>query len=135
MNDYSRLRKAGLRAPRGWVFGRDDLGIYVVRVRKKGAVYRYHLTSDDIRGGVAAIRAAGIHHEMEQRAAKRAAVAARRLAEEIACRDPNKAFDGAIAQGLDPDMYMFMYSTESADCFKHIGTGEHVNFPRVEVAT
>jgi len=116
------------RAPRGWVFGRDDLGIYVVRVRKRGAVYRYHLTSDDVRGGVAAIRAAGIRHEDEQRAAKRAAIAARRLAEAIASRDPNAAFDSAIAQGLDPDSYMFMYSTERRDYFKHVATGEYVNF-------
>ena len=69
------------RAPRGWVFGRDDLGIYVVRVRETRVSYRYHLTSADVRGGVAAIRAAGIRHETGQRAAKRAAIAARRLAD------------------------------------------------------
>ena len=120
------------RAPRGWVFGRDDLGIYVVRVSKRGAVYPYYLTSDDVRGGVAAIRAAGIRHEEEQRAAKRAAIAARRLAEAIASRDPNAAFDSAIAQGLDPDSYMFMYSTERRDYFKHVETREYVNFPRAE---
>jgi len=27
-------------------------------------------------------------------------------------RDPNAAFASAIAQGLDPDMFMYMYSTE-----------------------
>jgi hypothetical protein len=69
------------RAPRGWVFGRDDLGIYLVRVRETRVSYRYHLTSDDVRGGVAAIRAAGIRHETGQRAAKRAAITARRLAD------------------------------------------------------
>ena len=62
-----RIEIDGIRAPRGWAFGRDDLGIYVVRVRKRGAVYPYHLTSDDVRGGVAAIRAAGIRHETSVR--------------------------------------------------------------------
>ena len=123
------------RAPRGWVFGRDDLGIYVVRVRERGAVYPYHLTSDDVRGGVAAIRAAGIRHDTEQRAAKRAATAARKLAEAIARRDPNAAFDSAIAQGLDPDLHMFMYSTERRDYFKHVETREYVNFPKAEVSS
>jgi hypothetical protein len=61
------------RAPRGWVFGRDDLGIYIVRLREKRESYRYHLSSDDVRGGLSAIRAAGIRHEIAQRAATKRA--------------------------------------------------------------
>ena len=59
------------RAPRGWTFGRDDLGVYIVRAGETRAKYRYHLSSDDVRGGLAAMRAAGIRHEVEQRAAQR----------------------------------------------------------------
>jgi len=43
-------------------------------------------------------------------------------------RDPNAAFASAIAQGLDPDMFMYMYSTEERDYFKHVETREYVNF-------
>jgi len=41
-------------------------------------------------------------------------------------RDPNAAFASAIAQGLDPDMFMYMYSTEERDYFKHVETREYV---------
>ena len=47
-------------------------------------------------------------------------------------RDPNAAFASAIAQGLDPDMFMYMYSTEERDYFKHVETREYVNFPKAE---
>ena len=43
-------------------------------------------------------------------------------------RDPNAAFASAIAQGLDTDMFMYMYSTEERDYFKHVETREYVNF-------
>ena len=56
-----------LRAPRGWRFGRDELGVYVVRNDETREAFRYHLLSDDVRGGVRAIRAAGIAHEIRQR--------------------------------------------------------------------
>jgi len=57
------------RAPRGWVYGIDGLGIYVRRAREKRERYRYHLSSDDVRGGLSAMRAAGLQHETEQIAA------------------------------------------------------------------
>jgi hypothetical protein len=56
-----------LRAPRGWKYGRDELGVYVVRNDETREAFRYHLLSDDVRGGVRAIRAAGIAHEIRQR--------------------------------------------------------------------
>ena len=61
------------RAPRGWVFGIDDLGIYIIRTQEKRANYRYHVSSDDVRGGLSSMRAAGIRHEAEQRAANKRA--------------------------------------------------------------
>ena len=48
-------------------------------------------------------------------------------------RDPKAAFASAIEQGLDPDLYMYMYSTEERDYFKHSLTREYVNFPKAEV--
>jgi hypothetical protein len=64
------------RAPRGWKFGNDYLGIYLVRKKEQRHHFRHHLTSDDIRGGLAAMRRAGITHEDNQRA-----VAAQKRAE------------------------------------------------------
>jgi len=56
-----------LRAPRGWRFGRDELGVYVVRNSERREAFRYHLLSDDVRGGVKVIRTAAIAHEVGQR--------------------------------------------------------------------
>ena len=58
-----------LRAPRGWRFGRDELGVYVVRVSETREAFRYHLESDNVRAGVRAIRTAAIAHEVGQREA------------------------------------------------------------------
>ena len=51
------------RAPCGWHFGTDYLGIYLVRKKERRDRYRYHLTSDDVRGGLAVMRVAAIDHE------------------------------------------------------------------------
>ena len=51
------------RSPRGWTFGTDYLGIYLVRVNERRDRFRYHLTSDDVRGGLAAMRRAALDHE------------------------------------------------------------------------
>jgi hypothetical protein len=67
-----------LRAPRGWRFGRDELGVYTVRNDETREAFRYHLESDDVRSGVRAIRTAGIAHE----AGQRKAIKDRRLARE-----------------------------------------------------
>jgi hypothetical protein len=56
-----------LRAPRGWEYGRDDLGVYVVRNSERREAFRYHLLSDDVRGGLKVIRTAAIAHETGQR--------------------------------------------------------------------
>ena len=55
------------RAPRGWRYGTDELGIYLVRTRERRERFRYHLTSDDVRGGLAVMRGAGIEHAERQR--------------------------------------------------------------------
>jgi len=56
-----------LRAPRGWRYGRDELGVYVVRNDETREAFRYHLLSDDVRGGIKAIRTAALAHEIRQR--------------------------------------------------------------------
>jgi hypothetical protein len=58
-----------LHAPQGWKYGRDELGVYVVRKAEKRETFRYHLLSDDVRGGVQAVQMAGIAHEIGQRKA------------------------------------------------------------------
>jgi hypothetical protein len=45
-------------------------------------------------------------------------------------RDSREAFDNAIRQGLDPDLHMYMYSTDQQDYFKHVDTREYVSYPR-----
>tara|TARA_R110002110_G_C13326518_1_gene706445 strand:- start:127 stop:1005 length:879 start_codon:yes stop_codon:yes gene_type:complete len=55
------------RAPRGWRYGTDELGIYLVRTRELRERYRYHLTSDDVRGGLASMRGAAIEHAERRR--------------------------------------------------------------------
>jgi hypothetical protein len=54
-------------APRGWRFGTDHLGLYIVRLRETRAIFRYHFDSDDVRAGKAAIRAAAMAHERGRR--------------------------------------------------------------------
>ena len=56
-----------LRSPRGWRFGRDVHGLYLVRLRETREAFRYHPTSDEWVSGLAAIRAAAIAHEQTQR--------------------------------------------------------------------
>ena len=68
-------------APNGWEYGTDWLGIYIRRSKETREQYRYHLDSDNVRGGLAAMRQAGIEHEAAQRAAaaqKRSGVATRK---------------------------------------------------------
>ena len=65
-----------LKSPRGWQFGRDQYGMYIVRKRERRANYRYHFTSLDVTS-VSTIRAAAIAHEAAQ---KRAAVKSRERA-------------------------------------------------------
>jgi hypothetical protein len=60
-----------LRAPRGWIFGTDELGIYVIRTKENRISRRCHIDSDDMRGGIAAIRRKGIEHENRQKEADR----------------------------------------------------------------
>ena len=55
------------RAPRGWRYGTDALGIYLVRTRERRERFRYHLTSDDVRGGLASMRGAAMEHEERRR--------------------------------------------------------------------
>ncbi len=68
------------RAPRGWVYGMDSLGIYIRRKNETRATFRYHLTSDDVRGGLAVMRAAGIQHERQRREATKSLRAQKRAA-------------------------------------------------------
>ena len=44
-------------------------------------------------------------------------------------RDSREAFDNAVRQGLDPDAFMYMYSTAQQDYFKHVDTREYVSYP------
>jgi len=54
-------------APRGWKYGRDANGLYLVRHNESRKVFRYHPNSDEWVRGIAAIRAAAINHESNQR--------------------------------------------------------------------
>ena len=67
-----------IRAPRGWRFGRDDNGLYLVRLRETREAFRYHPTSDEWARGLAAIRSAAIAHEQTQRRVAREASDQRR---------------------------------------------------------
>jgi hypothetical protein len=60
-------------APKGWKYGTDSLGIYIRRTGETRTNYRYHMDSDDVRGGLAAMRRAGIDHEAKQRTIARGA--------------------------------------------------------------
>ena len=43
--------------------------------------------------------------------------------------DPSDAFARAIAKGLtNPDDYMYMYTKEGKDYFKHIDTRDYIKF-------
>ena len=65
-----------LKAPRGWQFGRDGLGLYIARNREKRVNYRYHFSASDL-SSAGTLRAAAIAHEARQ---KRAANVARERA-------------------------------------------------------
>ena len=44
-------------------------------------------------------------------------------------RDSNKAFDNAKTRGLyNPSIYMYMYSKDNKDYFKHIYTRKYIDF-------
>ena len=55
------------KAPVGWQYGVDSLGVYVIRKTEKRERFKYHLNSDDVRRGLAAIRKSAIAHEAIQR--------------------------------------------------------------------
>lgn len=59
-----------IRAPKGWQFGRDDLGLYIVRRGEKRIPYRYHFGGDDLRNR-ATLRRAAIEHIDRQRSIER----------------------------------------------------------------
>jgi len=59
-----------LRAPRGWVFGQDRLGLYVVRRSEKRIRYRFHFDSASLRS-IRTLHNAALDHEHNQRAADR----------------------------------------------------------------
>jgi hypothetical protein len=61
-------------APRGWEFGNDVYGMFIVRTTETRESYRYHFDSDDVKNGRTLVRAA-CHHEQEQRAARRSRIA------------------------------------------------------------
>ncbi len=46
-------------------------------------------------------------------------------------RNHIEAFESAIDQGLNPDGYMYMYSTKLRDYFKNKITKEYVSFPQI----
>ena len=48
-------------------------------------------------------------------------------------RDSREAFDNAVRQGLDPDAFMYMYSTAQQDYFKHVNTREYVSYDGVTI--
>ena len=61
--------KSGLvMAPRGWRFGRDELGLYVERSGNRNALKRYHFTSDDVVNGSMFV-AARAHEERQRKSA------------------------------------------------------------------
>jgi len=70
-------------APNGWKYGIDSLGIYIRRTKEIRENYRYHLDSDNVRGGLAAMRRAGIDHEAKQRTIARGAPWTRKTQEII----------------------------------------------------
>lgn len=43
-------------------------------------------------------------------------------------RDFEQAFENAISKGLKPAKYMYMYSDEQYDYFKHVDTREYVKY-------
>ena len=45
-------------------------------------------------------------------------------------RDSREAFDNAVRQGLDPDLHMYIYSTDQHDHFKHVDTRRYVSYSR-----
>lgn len=47
-------------------------------------------------------------------------------------RDPQEAFENAIKKGLKADDYMYMYSADGFDFFKHIDTRNYVKYPYKE---
>jgi hypothetical protein len=47
-------------------------------------------------------------------------------------RDPDKAFESAISQGLPEGIYAYKHSTEKYDYFQHIYTKSVINLPIIE---
>jgi hypothetical protein len=71
-----------LKAPKGWRFGRDDLGLYVVRNGEPRSEYRYHFVGDDLEN-TTTLRAAGIEHEQRQKRAAQEQKARERSAKQL----------------------------------------------------
>lgn len=52
-------------APKGWKFGRDNLGLYIVRNKENRVEFRYHFSGDDL-VNKSTLRNAAIEHERTQ---------------------------------------------------------------------
>lgn len=63
-----------IRACKGWVYDRDDIGLYIVREGEARQEYRYHFVGRDL-ANTSTLRAAAIAHEHAQ---KQAAAEARK---------------------------------------------------------
>ena len=64
---------AVMLAARGWRFGKDDVGLYVVRVNETRQNYRYHFTMDDIQDKRVWVIARSHEDDQKQRARQQAA--------------------------------------------------------------
>lgn len=54
----------------------------------------------------------------------------------IVCRNSDKAFENAIENGLkNPEDYMYMYTKENTDYFKHVDTRRYTAFEYIEENT
>ncbi len=83
------------RAPHGYRFGTDSLGVYIQRKSETRGRFRYHLLSDEVRAGKAAMRAAVIKHTQTQ---IQADLAARQAASDFASQSKHHAL--AIKLGI-----------------------------------
>jgi len=59
-----------IKAPKGWQFGADALGAYVVRRNETRGHYRYHFVGDDLYS-VSVLHRAALDHEKKQKQEKR----------------------------------------------------------------
>ena len=72
---YFGAQSTRIKSPRGWRFGVDELGIFIVRARENRESFRFHFDSDDLGrrpspkglfGSARQLRAAAIKHEKRQ---------------------------------------------------------------------